>query len=159
MNVEEFAEWLRSTNHANPGTNTFYSPVRDDAVNNWIKGHTGYGLPLDLLRLWRISNGLGIAQEWFEGEPLFPDGWGAYCIYPLEGLKRLDLDMYGKKETTGRFKRLLSFGRGPDLTVYFAFDVRTLDFLYINPIVPDEAVNVGPKIDAILDRIVSWKST
>ncbi len=156
MNIEEFVEKLRSINQANPGTNTFYSPVRENAVKNWRNGHTGFGLPGDLIQLLRISNGLGIAQQWFEGEPLFPDGWGAYRIYPLEELKRLDLDMYGKKEFSGQFKRLQSFGCGPDSNVYFAFDVKTLDFFHLNPIVPDEAVNVGPRINAILGEIASW---
>ena len=152
MNLTDFFNRIAAENAERPGTHTLHPGATDAELAAWYAGHIGKRLPDDLVALMRRSNGLGVWQDWYEGEPIFDEG--AYRFFSLREIKRADKAMYGERINDPRVRKTwLAFCIGPDSGIYFGFDTKTLHYWKIEPIVPDESEDLGPEIGPVFEMV------
>jgi hypothetical protein len=150
MTLDDFFDRIERENAERPGTHTLHAGLEDAEIDAWKSEHPDILLPPDLVALLKRSNGCGLHQDWYDGEPTYDEG--AFVFLPLAEIKRADEAMYG--QTNDDLPNTwMAFGIGPDSTVFFVFDADTLHYRTVAPIVPDESEDLGTSIEPILDMV------
>lgn len=153
MTIDEFFERIEKENNQRHGTHTLFPALTDIELQSWKAKHRNARLPADLMTLLRRSNGLGLHQSWYDGEPIYH--LGAIVIFPLEEIRRADEAMYGIADDDPRMPGTrMAFSSGPDSSVFYGYDSETLHFWVLEPILPEESEDLGPSIGPVLELMV-----
>lgn len=151
MTLDEFFARMDQENAQCPGRHTLFPPLTDAELNAWTVEHPQARLSADLLALLRRSNGLGLYQDWYNGEPIYD--LGAYVVFPLAKIRRAAETVYGEDDSYVP-PTTMAFILGPESSIYYGFDTQTLHFCTLEPILPDENEDLGPRIDSLLERMI-----
>jgi SMI1 / KNR4 family (SUKH-1) len=149
MTIDDFFAAINTGNALRPGSHTPHPPASAEMIEEWEK-ECSMTLPVDFIAILRRSNGIGLHQDWEDGEPLFIEG--AFYIYSLDEIRSAELLMCGEDDED-RFSSWLVIGEGPYNQLYFVFDTVSRRYLSISPLVPDKAADIGPSIGPILQMI------
>jgi SMI1 / KNR4 family (SUKH-1) len=149
MTIDDFFAAINNGNALRPESHTPHPPASAEMIEEWEK-ECSMTLPADFAAMLRRSNGIGLHQDWEDGETLFFEG--AFYFYSLDEIRPAELLMCGKEDDDG-FSSWLAIGEGPDCQMYFVFDAARRRYLSVSPIMPEKAVDLGPSIGPILQMI------
>ncbi len=153
MTLDEFLDRIDRDNRECPGKHTLHPALTDADLQTWHAENPDARLPSDLLALLRRSNGMGLHQDWYDGEPIYDQG--AFVVFPLAAIRRADEAMYGTAVDDPRVPdSRMAFVIGPDSSIFYGYDSKTLHFWKLEPIVPDESEDLGPSIGPVLELII-----
>lgn len=153
MILEDILRRIEAENVTCPGKHTLHPGVSESELDAWHTERPGLRLPDGLMALLRWSNGMGLYQDWHDGEPIYDEG--AYRFFRLDEIKPADEAMYGESFADSRLlKSWWVFCVGPDSSVYFGFDTDTFYFWKLKPIVPEESKDLGPGIEQVFELVL-----
>lgn len=152
MTVDDFFAAIAEANIRIPGVHTTHAGISSEGIKRWESEH-GVRLPQALAELLHRSNGIGLHQNWYDGEPIYLEG--AYHFFPLEQIVSASQAMYNETECdpSDPWSSWMAFGEGPDSTLFFVFDRNSGHFLTVEPIVPEEAEDRGTDFASILELV------
>ena len=150
MDAQTFFRAIERANASKPGVHTLQPPVSREAIADW-ETDNGIRLPDDLTALLAISDGVACHQQWYDKMPLFDRG--AVRLFALDELQPASIAMYGTEVNDEPFDNWLAIGIGPESALYFVFDMASRHYLAVSPVSPDEAVDLGPTIDGVLEIV------
>jgi hypothetical protein len=152
MTLDEFFLSIEEANARIPGLHTTHPGATPAQIEPWQR-ERGIDLPADLVELLRRSDGVGLKQDWYEGEPLFHEG--AFRIYPLREITPAAKAIFGMRDGEEapypEYASWLVIGMGPESALYIVFDTRERIYLTVNAILLDEVQRLGPLIGPLLD--------
>lgn len=151
MNVINFLDRLRGHIARRQSIHELMPGMNNDQYHNWRRQHPNVRLPDDYVELLRISNGLKIFREEFNGELIHE---GAVQLFPIEEVDWAGSVMYGKADRSVP-RNWLALGVDCDGTFFVVLDVDSGRFLQVDPATTEEPEIIAEDVGGLYD----WLNT